>query len=399
MTVAMTWFARCSLVAVVVLAALPAVVPQGSVSAEESKPQKLWVFLGTYTNGKSKGIYRCELDVATGKLSEPELAGESLSPSFLTIHPNGKFLYSVNESGNFAGKKTGAVSAFSIDPTTGKLTQLNQQPAGGTGPCHITIDKAGKHVFVANYGGGSCAALPIKEDGSLGEMTGFQQHKGSSVDKGRQEAPHAHSINLDPANKFAFVADLGLDKVLVYRFDSEKGTLTPNDPPAVEIAQGSGPRHFAFHPNGKNAYVINEMALTMDALNYDQEKGVLKCIQTISTLPKGTEKGKHMSTAEVVVHPSGKFVYGSNRGHNSIAIFSVDEKTGELTAVGNQAKGIKTPRNFNIDPTGTWLLVANQDGGDVIVFKIDQKTGELTPTEHSAQVANPVCVRFMAVPK
>jgi 6-phosphogluconolactonase len=391
-------FLRWGLVVLLAVALLPVTMPQGSVSAEESKPQKLWVFFGTYTGTKSKGIYRCELDVATGKLSEPELAGESLSPSFLTIHPSGKFLYSVNES-SIPGKKTGAVTAFAIDPRTGKLTQLNQQSSGGSGPCHITIDKAGKHVFVANYSGGSCGALPIKEDGSLGEMTGFVQHKGSSVDKGRQEGPHAHSINLDPANKFAFVADLGLDKVLVYRFDKEKGTLTPNDPPAVEVAPGSGPRHFAFHPNGQTAYVINEMALTMNALSYDADKGVLKSTQTISTLPEGTEKGKHMSTAEVVVHPSGKFVYGSNRGHNSIAIFAVDEKTDKLTAVGNQSKGIKTPRNFSIDPTGTWMLVANQDGGDVVVFKIDQKTGELTPTEHAAQVANPVCVRFMAIPK
>jgi len=370
---------------------LSAVVPGASA---ESKAGKAWVYIGTYSGPKSKGIYRCEMDLATGKLSEPELAGEAVNPSFLALHPTGRFLYAVSEIGNLSGQKTGGVKAFAIDPKTGKLSPLNQQPSKGEGPCHLVVDKAGKNVLVANYGGGSAAVLPIQGDGSLGEPSGFAQHKGFSVDPDRQKEPHAHSINLDPANHFAFVADLGLDKVLVYRFDSEKGTIKPNEPPFVAIASGAGPRHFAFHPNGKYAYVINEMGNSVTAMDYDADKGVLKKVQSVPTLPK---KVKGNSTAEVVVHPSGKFLYGSNRGHNSIAIFRIDPETGKLTPAGHQDMGIKTPRNFNIDPTGKFLMVANQDGDSLLIFAIDQKTGELKPTDRKVEVPSPVCVKFLEV--
>ncbi len=374
--------------ALLLLTCTPAVLAEPPAGAE-----KMWVFVGTYTQGNSKGIYRCELDLATGKLSAPVLAAEVTNPSFLALHPNGRFLYAVGEMSDFGGKKVGAVSALALDRQTGELKLLNQQSSGGAGPCHLVVDKAGKNVLVANYGGGSASVLPVKDDGRLGEASSFVQHTGKSVNPSRQSAPHAHSVNLDAANKFAFVADLGLDKVLVYRFDAAKGTITPNDPPAFDTAPAAGPRHFAFHPDGKHAYVINEMDLTVTAMSYDAERGVLKKLHSVSTIPG--EKKDNYSTAEVVVHPSGKFVYGSNRGHDSIAVFAVDEKTRELKPVGHQGTGIKTPRNFNIDPTGTFLLVANQGADSIVVFRIDPKTGELTPAGEKTVVPRPVCVKFL----
>jgi 6-phosphogluconolactonase len=355
-------------------------------------PTKFWVFIGTYTNGKSKGIYRCELSLLTGKLSKPVVAAELRSPSFLAIHPNHRFLYAVNESGS--GKNTGAVSALTLDPATGGLKFLNEQSSGGEGPCHINVDKAGRNVLIANYGSGSAAVLPVGTDGKIAPISSLVQHKGSSVDKSRQEGPHAHSINLDAANRFAFVADLGLDKVMIYRFDADKGTITANDPAFLTLEAGSGPRHFALHPDGKSAYVNGEMAMTITACDYDAGTGTLTARQTLSTLPEGADR-KGASTAEVVVHQSGKFVYVSNRGHNSIAIFTIDPMTRKLTAAGHQSENIKTPRNFAIDPSGTFLVVANQDGHSLVVFRINQKTGALESSGNMAEVPSPVCVRMM----
>jgi 6-phosphogluconolactonase len=363
-------------------------------SPSQPEPPKVWVYVGTYTEGSaSKGIYRCELDLASGKLTPPTPAGEAVNPSFLAIHPNHQLLYAVDEIGDFDGKKTGAISAFAIQKD-GTLTRLNQQSSGGPGPCHLIVDKAGKHVLAANYGGGSVCVLPIAKDGKLGDATAFVQHRGSGSNPQRQEAPHAHSINLDSANRFAFVADLGLDKVMIYRFDSDKGTLAPHSPPSVSIAPGSGPRHFAFHPYGRHAYVIDEMANTITAFDYDAEHGVLKTIQTIGTLPKDFH-GESW-TAEVQVHPSGRFVYGSNRGQDSIASFAVQGETGKLRSVGHQAHEIKTPRNFGIDPSGKYLIVANQDGNSLVTFRIDAQTGELTPTGSVVEVPKPVCVKMMS---
>jgi 6-phosphogluconolactonase len=355
------------------------------------------VYFGTYTGAKSKGIYVSRIDLATGKLSAPELAGAIVSPSFLAVHPNRRFLYAVNEVGEFSGKPGGAVSAFAIDAATGKLTLLNQQSSGGGGPCHLVVDKAGKNVLVANYGGGSVAVLPITDDGRLREATSFIQHTGSSLNPQRQKEPHAHSSHLDPANRFAFVADLGLDKVLIYRFDAEKGTLTPNDPSFAKVAAGAGPRHFTFHPQGRFAYVINEMSCTVTAFSYEAGRGELKELQTISTLPEGGPVSPNLSTAEVQAHPSGQFLYGSNRGHDSIVVFAIDEKTGKLTHVENQSTRGKTPRNFGIDPTGAYLLAANQGSDSVVVFHIDNKTGRLTPTGQVVEVGTPVCVRFVEI--
>ncbi|MBM4040846.1 MAG: lactonase family protein [Planctomycetes bacterium] len=363
--------------------------------AEEPKMEKLRVYIGTYTWKESKGIYLMELDLATGKLSAPELAAEATNPTFLAIHPSRRFLYAVGEIGKFQGRSTGSVSAFAIAPDTGKLTPLNSQPSGGTGPCHVTVDKQGKNLLVANYSGGSVAVLPIAEDGSLKEPSCTIQHKGTGPNKSRQEGPHAHSINLDPAGRFAFAADLGLDKLLIYRFDPAKGTLTPNDPPFASVAPGAGPRHFAFHPNGRFAYAINEMGMTVTAFAYDAERGTLKELQTVRTLPEGRETTPADSTAEVVVHPSGKFLYGSNRGHDSIAIFALDPETGKLTPAGHEPTQGKAPRNFAIEPSGTWLLAANQNSASVVVFRIDPKTGALTPAGVKADIPAPVCVRFV----
>ncbi len=342
--------------------------------SDTPSPSKYWVFVGTYTGGTaaSKGIYRFDFDAATGKLTNRALAGETKNPSFLAIHPNHRFLFAVTEVESFQGRSSGGISAFAIDSKTGNLKLLYQQSSGGAGPCHLIVDKDGGHVLAANYSGGSVCVLPIASDGRLQVATASQQHHGSSVNKQRQEGPHAHSINLDAANRFAVVADLGMDKLMIYKYDSHKGTLTPNDPPATNIAPGSGPRHFAFHPDGRHAFVINELTSTVTALDYDPDRGLLKPIQTISTLP--ADYLGDTTCAEVQVHPTGKFLYGSNRGHDSIAIFSINSETGGLKAIGHQSQDIKTPRNFTIDPTGNFLLVANQDSNSLVVFRIDSKT-------------------------
>jgi len=381
-----------------IAALISTMLPPLSVLAADAKPAGTTrVYIGTYTGGsKSEGIYLLNLDLATGALTKAGATGGVDNPSFLAIHPSRKFLYAVCEVSEVGGKKGGGVSALAIEAKSGGLTLLNQQSSVGSGPCHLVVDKTGKNALVANYGGGSCCVLPIGNDGMLGEASSVRQHKGTSVDKGRQESPHAHSINLDPANHFAFCADLGLDQVLVYRFDADKHTLTPNDPPFAAVAPGSGPRHFAFHPGGKYAYVINEMKLTVTAFAYDASKGVLTTLQTISTVPEGI-KTDGFSTAEVQVHPSGKFLYGSNRGHDSIAMFSIDQATGKLTALGQQPTGGKTPRNFGIDPSGAFLLAENQDSGTIVVLSIDPKTGKLAPTGHQIEVPMPVCAKFMTV--
>lgn len=361
--------------------AVVAAPPQNSIA----------VYFGTYTGPKSKGIYVSRLDLASGKLSAPTLAAEIEQPSFLALHPGRRFLYAVNETGGGRGG-TGQVTAFAV-AADGKLTLLNQQPSRGSGPCHLVVDRAGKNLLLANYGGGSVAAFPISADGRLGESTGFIQHSGSSVNPQRQKEPHAHSINLDAANRFAVAADLGLDKVLVYRFDPGKGTLSPNEPPSTSVKAGSGPRHFAFHPDGRSAYVINELASTVTAFQYDAGQGVLKEIQTLSTLPRDFSGESY--TAEVQVHPSGKFLYGSNRGHDSIAVFAI-EANGRLHYIENTATGGRTPRNFGISPDGRYLLVANQESHNVVVFRIDPKSGRLTSTGSILEVPSPVCVKFLA---
>jgi 6-phosphogluconolactonase len=352
--------------------------------------ESLDVYFGTYTSGRnaSEGIYRSVLDTDTGELAAPVLAVEAKNPSFIEIHPNGKYLYAVSESGD-----AGTVSAYAIDPDTKNLKLLNTRPSGGSGPCHVNIDHAGKNVLVTNYNSGSVSVIPIEPDGSLAEPTCFVQHEGSSVNPQRQKGPHAHSVNISPDDRFAFVADLGLDKIMIYKLDVEKGTITTNDPPFVKVKPGSGPRHFTFGIDGKYAYVINEMGGTITAFAYEPVSGTLTEIQTVSTLPDDFSGSN--SCAEIRVHPSGRFIYGSNRGHDSIAVYRIDPAKGTLTFVEHERAGIKTPRNFNIEPTGKFCLVANQDSDSVVVFRIDQKTGALEPTGNKIFIGKPVCVRFL----
>lgn len=368
----------------------------GAVMTQARAAETFWVYVGTYTNSKespSDGIYRLEFDPADGSLTPRGVAAKSADPSFLAVHPSGKFLFAVNELGEFQGEKAGGVSSFALDAATGELTPINQQSSKGAHPCHLTLDPAGKVAIVANYSGGSVACLPIGPDGSLHPASSFVQHRGKSVDPGRQTAPHAHSANLDPTGKVALVADLGLDKVLLYDLDADAGKLEPHAPAAVDVAPGSGPRHLAWHPSGNFAYVITELANTVDVLSYDREKGTLAPVQSVSTLPPDFQ-GKSYC-AEVVVHPSGKFVYGSNRGHDSLAIFRVDPASGELAPAGWQLVGGKNPRNFAIDPTGKYLLAAGQDSDGIVVFRIDPESGGLSAAGEPVAIPKPVCIRFV----
>ena len=365
--------------------------------ADKASKGEYIAYVGTYTQKDSKGIYAFRFDAATGKLSPLGLAAEISSPSFLAVHPNHQYLYAVNEMGGSDGQKSGAVSAFSIDLKTSKLTFLNQVPSHGVGPCHLSLDKTGKILLVANYESGSVAVFPVDPDGRLRDASAAIQHKGSSVNKERQEGPHAHCIFASPDNRFALAADLGLDKVLVYRFDAAKGTLIPNNPPFGKTPPGAGPRHFAFHPNGRYVYVINEIQCTLSTFAYDAAHGALRLKDTVSTLAKGYTVAHNDSTAEIEVHPSGKFVYGSNRGHDSIAVFAVDPEEGTVTQVEIVSTMGRTPRGFGIDPTGSFLIAGNQDSDSLVVFRINPDTGRLTPTGQKLDAYAPVSVEFVPV--
>ncbi len=365
-----------------------------SAPAADKGTGKYLVYVGTYTGAESKGIYAYRYDAGTGDLTSLGLVAETTNPSFVAVDPGHHFLYAVNEVDKYQEKASGGVSAFAIDPKTGKLSFLNEVPSGGADPCYIALDKTGKYVLVANYTGGNVAVFPLLKDGRLGEASAFVQHAGSGPNHERQEGPHAHWIEVTSDNRFAVAADLGLDELLVYRFDGAKGSLTPNDPPFAKVDAGAGPRHFAFHPDGKFAYVVNELKSTVNAFTYDSKNGVLHSVQTISTLPVGFN-GKN-DTAEIEVHPNGKFVYASNRGHNSIVVFAVDAKKGTLTPVEDVSTQGKTPRNFKIDPTGSRLFVANQDSGEIVVFRIDPKTGRLTASGQVLKAPSPVDIKFVA---
>lgn len=356
------------------------------------------VYFGCYTGGKSpsKGINVAKFNTATGDLSDPELAVETGSPSFLAIHPSKKFLYAVGEMGT-PGAKGGGVSAFSIHLPDGKLTLINQVSAVGQGPCHVSLDQTGSMAMIANYGSGSVVSYPVKADGSLGEHVSFIQHEGSSVNPARQKGPHAHSVNRSPDNRFAFACDLGLDKVFIYKIDPATATMTANDPAFGKVAPGSGPRHFAFHPSGKFAFVNNEMAMTVTSFAYDADKGALTEIETVSTLPEADRGKKGFSTAETVAHPNGKVVYVSNRTHDTIAVFSCDPTTGKLTLIQNANCEGQIPRNFALDPTAHWMIVAHQNSNTAALFKVDQDTGKLSFTGRKVNVGGSVCVRYLVL--
>lgn len=355
--------------------------------------QRYLVYVGTYTDHGSKGIYTYRLDSSTGKLTSLGLAAEAVEPSFLAVDSKGRFLYAVSEILTYEGQPTGAVSAFAIQRETGKLSLLNQVSSHDQGPAHITLDRTGKYALVSNYTLGSVAVLPVLKHGRLGEATSFMQHKGSSVDPDRQEGPHAHATTLSPDNRFAVVADLGLDQVLVYSFDDAKGTLGAT-PQIVKTAPGAGPRHLVFSPNGRFLYVINELQSTVVTYSYNAATGALRELQTITTLSKGLIAKN--TAAEIEIHPDGRFLFASNRGEDSVAVFAIDPGTGALTHIDTAPTGGKTPRNFAIDPTGSWLLAANQDSDEIVVFRIDHKTGYLTPTGERVQVPSPACLKFVA---
>ena len=365
------------------------------MAARGAEKGRFLVYVGSYTGARSKGIYAWRFDAATGVATPLGLAAQAVNPSFLAVHPSNRYLYATSEVGSRGGQPGGGVEAFAIDAASGKLTPLNQVSSRGAGPAFVAVDRTGSDVLVANYSGGSIAVCPIKEDGRLGEATAFVQHEGSSINRLRQREPHAHSINVSPDNRFAIAADLGLDKLLIYRFDAAKGTLAPNDPPFAAVKPGSGPRHFTFHPSGRFAYAINELASTVTAFSYDAARGALSELQTISTLPGGFLGDS--TTAEVQVDAAGRFLYGSNRGHDSIAVFGIDAATGTLTPVEYVSTRGRTPRNFRIDPTGAYLFAANQDSGNVAIFRIDAQTGRLTATGKVLEVGSPVCVKFVPV--
>ena len=357
----------------------------------------LQVYVGTYTDkaSKSKGIYSLKLDLAGGTLTPPHPVIEAQNPSFLAVHPTGRFLYAVEEIACFEGRKCGDVVALAIDHRSGQLALLNRRSTCGAGPCHVIVDPGGRNLLVANYAGGSVSVLSIRPDGTLSEASDVVPHAAWELDASRVKRPHAHSICLDPAGRFALVADLGLDKILVYRFDPAKGTLALHDPSVAHVAAGAGPRHLAMHPAGRFAYLVNEMASTVTAFAYDAARGCLRELQVLSTLPDAF-RGKNTG-ADIHVHPSGKVLYCSNRGHDSIAVLAIDSAAGTLTLVNHFATRGRTPRGFAVDPTGTYLLAANQDSDTIVVSRIEPDTGTLVPTAFEACVPCPVCIKFVPV--
>ena len=374
------------------LVAVALCMPRSRPAAGARDSSRL-VYVGTYADD-SKGIYAYRFDAITGKLTALGLAADSPNASFLAPAPDGHTLYAVNEISNFNGRPTGSVSAFAVDLATGKLSPLNRVSSRAEGPAYITLDRTGRYALVANYPIGSVAVLPILENGMLGKASAFVRHKGSSVNQERQQGPHAHAIAMSPDNRFAIVADLGLDQLIVHPFDLRKGSL--GTPRMVKTAPGAGPRHLIFGPNGRFLYVINEMSSTVVAYAYDTESGGLKQLQTISTLPKnftGTN-----TAAEIGITSSGKFLYASNRGNDSIAVFAIDPANGTLKLVEVVPTGGKTPRTLVIDPTESWLLAGNQDSDDIVVFRIDVQTGHLIATNETVQVSKPACIKFLPQP-
>lgn len=352
-----------------------------------------YVYVGTYTGPNSKGIYLYRLDLHSGALSPLGVAGETENPSFLAISPGGKYLCAVNEIDHFAGQNSGAITSFAISPDTGRLTRINQQPSGGSGPAYLTIDASGRNVLAANYANGSVAVLPLGKDGQLGVASCTIQHHGSSANPKRQAGPHAHSINLDPGQRFALAADLGIDKVIAYRFHADTGQLDASSCKATEFPPGTGPRHTAFHPSGRFVYINGEMGNTISAFGFDRQSGSLSLLQTLSTLPKDFS-GENTS-AEVLVHPSGKYLYVSNRGHNSIALYGTDEQSRRLSLVTHVSTQGANPRGMGIDPTGSYLIAANQSSDNLVVFRINAQSGVPEATGAKASVASPVCVKFL----
>ncbi len=371
---------------VVVLAA-QMVVGAVSMGAESAG---IRFYVGTYTRKGSEGIYMTVLDRATGELSAPVLAARSTNPSFLAIHPNRRFLYAVGERSNFEGRKEGSVAAFGIDAETGLLTQIGEEGAGGTGPCHLALDPSGRTLIVANYVSGSVGVLSVGADGRLGESTQSIQHKGSGPNERRQAGPHAHGVTLDATGKLALVCDLGIDRVMIYRVDTDTARLTAHGPACAVTPPGSGPRHAAFSRDGRYLFVLNELDATVTSYAWDIATGTPELLKTIGALP--ADFNERNTAAEIAVHPNGRYVYTSNRGHDSIAVFALDGATGKLALKQHRSCGGKTPRCFALDPSGRFLLVANQNSGNVVAYRVDPATGRLAPTGSEIAVPLAVCV-------
>lgn len=361
--------------------------------AEKPARGELNLYVGTYTSGQSKGIHLFRLKMATGELIPVGLVGETVNPSYLSIDRRGRYLYAVNEVNNFNGQPGGGLTAFAIDRETGSLRELNRQGTKGGSPCYVALHPEGRFALVANYGGGSVAVLPINRDGSLGAAVDVAQHTGSGANPQRQPGPRAHFIMATPDRRRVMAVDLGIDKVMIYRWDGKRGKLLPNDPPFFAARAGAGPRHLDFHPGGRLAYLINELDSTLTACSYDSRSGGLTEVQTVSTLPAGFQGNN--TCADLHVHQSGKFVYGSNRGHDSIAAFRIDQSSGRLELIAHEPTQGRNPRNFVIDPTGAFLLAANQSSDSIVVFRIDPGTGKLTPAGKMASVSMPVCLKFV----
>jgi 6-phosphogluconolactonase len=351
-----------------------------------------FVYVGTYTGPKSKGIYAYRYDPKSGQYTPMGVAAEVQNPSWVVTDPRHRYLYAVTEAGN-DGKTHGTISSYSIDPKTGALKFLNKVDSGGGGACHLVVDQTGKMLFVANYGSGSVASFALHADGSIGDQTGFDQHSGSSVNPQRQKGPHAHEVVLSPDNRFLFVPDLGTDQIKIYRVDAAKGTFAPNDPAFASVKAGLGPRHFTFGHGAKFAYLVCEMGSSVVAFSYDAAKGSLTPLQTISTLP--ADFTGEDNSAEIAVDHSGRFLYASNRGNDSITVFSIDPAKGTLTKVQVVPTTGTIPRNFAIDPTGKYLLAANQKSDSIVVFAINPKDGQLKPTGQTMDVTAPVCILFV----
>ncbi len=357
-----------------------------------SRTEKTVLYAGSYADEESEGIHVFELDLLTGALERTGGVEGIANPSYLVPHPDGRFLYATSEVARFEGERGGAVAGFALEDAGRSLSPLNRRGTGGPGPCHLTVDATGSFVLAANYGGGSVSVLPVGPDGRLGDRTELVQHRGSSAHPKRQRGPHTHSVTLDPSNAFALVADLGLDRVMIYRLERETGLLSLNADPWHQARRGAGPRHFAFAPGGWFAYLVNELDSTVTAFRWRPVRGGLEQVQTLSALPPGFS-GQNIA-ADIHVHPTGRFVYASNRGHDSIAVFARNSETGRLRLLEHEPTGGRTPRGFTISPDGRWLLAANKDSGNVVVFRVDRQSGRLAPAAEVAGVQSPTCVTF-----
>lgn len=352
--------------------------------------------MGTYSDRGSKGIYVLEFDRATAQFNELQTVSDKQSPSFLAIHPNGKFLYAVYREGMNEDDKSGTVTAFRINSESGELSKLNEQSSHGAGPCHVSIDPMGKLAYVSNYGGGNISVYPINPDGSLGMATDMVQYEGSSVNPNRQQEPHTHSAIPSENGDWLYVSDLGMDKIMIYQPDRKTGKLSPAKTPYAASTPGAGPRHFTIHPNGKLAFSMEELSSTIAAYTVDEKTGALKATDRVPTLPEGTEVQN--TTADIHVSPDGKFVYASNRGHDSIAIYGIDADTGKLSYVGHESSGGAHPRNFCMDSQGEFVFVANRDNDNVVVFERDTNTGKLSPRGNEAHIPAAVCIQQLHLP-